>query len=219
MKTLIIGDLHGKLHIVEKAIKSNYNCIFIGDYIDDYTRSIEDQIETLRLVLDLAETNPEKYTALMGNHELSYLDREMRASGWNATTQIHVDHLSSRMRSILKPFIFINNYLISHAGVSQALLDNLGLTLKEYLDNKNYSQIGYARGGLSPVGGLYWCDWFREFDPIPNQSQIVGHSGYRPIGVSKGILEKEGNFNVDCYEHIEEYLLISEEQTEIITLK
>jgi hypothetical protein len=35
--------------------------------------------------------------------------------------------------------------------------------------------IGKSRGGRSKVGGIFWCDWTHEFDPIP-VNQIFGHT-------------------------------------------
>jgi hypothetical protein len=35
---------------------------------------------------------------------------------------------------------------------------------------------GFARLGMHKIGGITWLDWFKEFQPIPDLNQIVGHS-------------------------------------------
>lgn len=40
-----------------------------------------------------------------------------------------------------------------------------------------FLMAGRARGGHpTALGGLVWCDWYREFEPIPGVRQIVGHT-------------------------------------------
>jgi hypothetical protein len=153
---------------------------------------------------------------LMGNHERSYLFPDERCSGFNAATAAHILHMDL---SSLLDCVWVDNYLISHAGVSDALLENENLSLNEYLDAGNYTQVGYCRGGFDPIGGLYWCDWFKEFDPVVGVPQIVGHSGYRPpTQKGLGILQKGNSYNVDCLQHKDQVLLINEGVAEIIDL-
>ncbi len=39
--------------------------------------------------------------------------------------------------------------------------------------------VGFARRGIQPVGGIIWLDWIYEFEPIPGLNQIVGHTELR----------------------------------------
>jgi len=36
MKTLIVGDIHGKVEIVEAALAQEHPVIFVGDILDSY---------------------------------------------------------------------------------------------------------------------------------------------------------------------------------------
>jgi hypothetical protein len=218
MKTIIVGDLHGRVEIAEQILEmvSDYNIVFIGDYIDSYDRSVEDQIGTLRLVLDAVNSSDGSVKALWGNHELSYMNPVMRCSGYNNETAILLAHLD--LSSLLN-YTWVDNFLISHAGVSQHLLEARNETIEEYLGNGRYNQIGVARGGGDPVGGLFWCDWFREFEPLPDTPQVVGHSGYRQPGQHKGILQKDNSFCVDCFQHTNEVLVIDNNETSIMSLE
>lgn len=217
MKTLIIGDLHGKWRIVETALATKHNIIFIGDYLDSFTINISDQIKTLDMVLDAAIKEPERVQALRGNHEISYeKGGDDRCSGWNPITNDHVTERIEKFK-ILKDFIWLDKILVSHAGVSQDLLKDHKKSLTEYLENKNFMQIGYSRGGSHMRGGIYWCDWFAEFQPIPGLIQVVGHTGYRP-GKKKGILMNGTSFNIDCLDHIKEGLLYDKGKLKVVSL-
>lgn len=189
MKTLVVGDLHGRLEIAQRALDTDYPVVFIGDYLDSFNRSVNDQVETLKLVLDAA--GEERCTALMGNHEMSYVHDSHRCSGFKAATHMHVKHMDL---SALKDYVFVEGFLISHAGVSQRLLDYFELTLDEYLDSNNFEQVGCTRGGRYPVGGLRWCDWRDEFAPIADQPQIVGHTR------GKIIRQKGNSYCIDVLE-------------------
>ena len=194
MKTLLVGDLHGRVDLVEKAFEMNLPIVFLGDYLDSFTASVADQILTLTKVLDACEER-EGVSALYGNHEWSYLDDRMVCSGWNAATQAHINVLNSRMYKILQSYVWAEGFLVSHAGVSQKLLDIEGITLEEYLEKGEFNQIGRSRGGVSPCGGLYWCDFQREMVSLDDGTkQVVGHTR------GKGIRQEGGVTCIDCLE-------------------
>ena len=204
--TLVVGDLHGKHEVVtavlEEARDNDFNVVFIGDYLDSYTRGSDDCVTTLLLVLDAIENNPEQVTALWGNHEKSYVDAVMRCSGFDTETYPKIQHLEDRMNVLLKDYVWVYGYLLSHAGVSAALLRNLKIDLPTYLESKNNNQIGFARGGNHRVGGLYWCDFRREFEPIDGVPQITGHTR------GTGIRQKGNSYCIDCLEDRDDILCV-----------
>ena len=189
MQTIVVGDLHGQLNIAKKAMEQDMPVIFIGDYLDSFTVPVGTQVELLRYVLDAVADG--QATALMGNHEMSYLHTFMECSGYKASTYAHVMHMDL---SPLKPYIFAEGFLLSHAGVSQRLLDHHDITLDDYLEEGLFNQIGRVRGGSAHVGGLYWCDWRDEFQPIDDVPQIVGHTR------GDHIREKGGSYCIDVLE-------------------
>ena len=208
--TLVIGDLHGQLEIAQKALDSIYPVIFLGDFLDSFTRTVDDQIQTLLLVLNAVERGNAR--ALMANHEMSYMRPELRCSGWNPATQVHVSHLQYRMDMLLEDYIWCEGFLITHAGVSQRLLDALETDLDTYLSTGDFDQIGRSRGGRAPCGGLRWCDW-REFEPVEGVDQIVGHTRGRVIRT------KGNNWCIDVLEDREpQGLLIQDGTARIIHL-
>jgi len=209
MKYLIIGDLHGQYEIVDKAAskaeENNYGLVFVGDYLDSFNRTVEDQIRTLTTVLDLIESK--KAIGLFGNHEMSYLDERKRCSGYNAATQAHIIHLESRMNDALISYIELEGFLITHAGVSDTFLKGWGASLEDYLAKGAYDQVGAARGGWPgrAIGGLRWCDFNSEFTPIEGVKQVFGHTR-GPL-----IREVDGNYCIDCLEDAEPQGLLIED--------
>lgn len=189
MDTYVVGDLHGQLEIAMKAIRIGAPVIFLGDYLDSHRVGIEDQVRTLQYVLDAVKDGQAR--ALFGNHERSYIDDHMMCSGFKHATLAHVMHLDW---SPLEHYIEAEGFLMTHAGVSAKLLDVTGSTVAEYLEAGSYDQIGRSRGGSQVSGGLYWCDWNRDFVPVDGTKQIVGHT--------RGdiIREKDGNFCIDVLE-------------------
>lgn len=206
MTTVVVGDLHGQWEIVDEVLSWDLPTVFVGDYLDSYTRTPQDQIRTLETVLDAVEEDPERVTGLFGNHELSYMYQHMRCSGWKPEIQEYVDTKRDRIELLLQPYVRTEGFLISHAGVSQKMLDAFDETIDEYLDKGQFQDIGRARGGRSPVGGLYWCDWNWEFIPLEDTPQIVGHTR------GNGIRETKGSYCIDCLEDDSEpkVLLIEE---------
>ena len=220
MKTMIIGDLHGKIEVVEKVAKAlhddeNLNVIFIGDYVDAWDRSIEEQIETFRLVEKLVkDSDDERVVALCGNHEMSYLNPKMRSSGYSLGIQTSIFYPGANV-SFLKSFVWRNGFLISHAGVSRLLLKDFEMeSVEEYLSYGDFTQIGLSRGGMDVAGGLFWCDWNLDFAMgVEETKQIVGHT--RVFNIE----ERNGNYCVDCLDTVENVLMLSDNgSVEIVAL-
>lgn len=198
-KTLVVGDLHGCYDLAAAALsfKGDYNIVFLGDYVDSFCNSVDAQLRTIRLVL--GEHNNNDVTALIGNHEASYLIDGMGCSGWKSKTAAAMLHLKDLVLA-LPYYVKRSGWLLSHAGVSARLLDSMGQTYHEYLNNGDYLQIGRARGGLHSIGGLLWCDWHGEFEPLPKLQQIVGHTHNN----QGRIQDKGGSYCIDClpYENL-----------------
>lgn len=209
--TLVIGDLHGQFEIAQKALDTIYPVIFLGDFLDSFTRSVDDQIQTLQLVLNAVQRGHAR--ALMANHEMSYLRKELRCGGWNPATQIHVDtSLRHRMEMLLEDYIWCEGFLLTHAGVSQRLLDAMSIDLDTYLSSNSFDQIGVSRGGRAPCGGLRWCDW-REFVPVEGVNQIFGHTR------AHHIRKEENNWCIDVLEDTDPLgLLIEDGNAKIVHL-
>jgi len=216
-KTIVVGDIHGHVSSVEAALSQPHNVVFVGDYLDAFHQPVENQIRCLTMVMDATEDEPERVIGLLGNHEMSYLNPRLICSGYNHETQKYVDHLRDRMLSLLKEYWWVGDYLISHAGVDQELLDELGLTVEEYLDAGNFDQIGRYRGGYQVVGGLYWNDFNAEMTPPHGYKQVVGHSFGKGRFTEDGVRKKENGGITWCVDNLgrkKEVLMIDHETGE-----
>jgi hypothetical protein len=198
-KVLVVGDLHGQYEIAEKALATGFPVVFLGDYLDSFNRSIEDQVKTLILVISAVREGKATAIAIKGNHEVSYLDHYYRCSGYSGITQLYMDSIDT---SLLKDYYWCEGFLLSHAGVSQKMLDAEGYeSVEEYLTSdkdleenvERFEWNGYIRGGTKVCGGLRWCDW-RDFVPVDGVNQIVGHTR------GNEIREKDGNYCIDVLE-------------------
>ena len=215
MKYLIIGDLHGKSSIVNDVLSDkfdDYTKIFVGDYVDSFDASIESQIDIVIKLLDAVEDRDD-VIALLGNHELSYILDGMMCSGFNTVTKAHLIHLQERMFELFKTHYYISeDILVTHAGANGELFESKE-ELKECLiaNDPCLYDIGWSRGGRAKFGGVFWCDYWAEFEPIEGLTQIVGHSARRPEGKYEGIVFEKRCYNIDCLDRVNEVLEYDDE--------
>ena len=124
---LVVGDIHAKPHIVDKIQKfldiNDYDkVIFMGDYVDDWNASPEKSYLTLKKLIDLKTSNPEKIILISGNHCQSYASAgSFRCSGFNEETRSLVKDLYKTALDGQPIFQFAfakGNYLFTHAGLT-----------------------------------------------------------------------------------------------------
>lgn len=199
MNALFVGDVHNHLYIfndVEK-LDNKYNfdrIIFMGDYVDDWLTDNHNSLETLDKVFSLKDSNPEKYTFLIGNHELSYMG--FPCSGHHYELE---DVMQMKLFENIDKLDFYTEvkcgkdiFYCTHAGINAGYIDGvLGGKdkwldkLKEMNSNKLKSlqlltPCSYLRGGISDFSSFVWADlrehiMFQSDRPIiPNQ--IIGHT-------------------------------------------
>ena len=180
---LIIPDIHeqvDQLQKIDNLFGTTEPRIYLGDWVDSFKSTDKSRQDTLDYLA--AELALKDRTFLWGNHDYQYHDHNGRCSGYSKD-------MASRIASTLptdwadhfKPFTSHGTYMISHAGFNKPPED--WPTVKSML-----LAVGYSRGGKSPVGGPLWLDWEEEFNGIPNEFQIVGHTrGKHPRIHPRGI--------------------------------
>ena len=200
MKYLIIPDVHNRCGVVEIIIKSVKPdlTIFLGDYFDDF-------YDTADIIKDVANwfkwsVNEKNRIHIQGNHDTHYWfnqNTNVRCSGYEYGKDVTInDIVAIKDWEKLKFFYVLDGkFLLSHAGVhsSFAFNGNKEVTLKQLESKlKKESKIaikelynggrhwltnaGYSRGGSQRYGGITWCDWNQEFDPIKGIHQVLGHT-------------------------------------------
>ncbi len=225
---VVIGDLHGNLPFLRRVLElyPDQTKIFVGDFVDSRSFSRDEELECLETVLSLVEAG--KARALFGNHELSYLEPAMRCSGYEGSFDQRLNPLKPRMRQLLEHFFWLpdQRILITHAGLSFTIWQECGFT-EENLPGKlgewsllpvqetPAGWIGMPRGGIDRVGGIYWCDWYSEFQPIPGIIQVLGHTSAlsvqeQSLASEQGIRQRGVNYNIDCLSRLWEILELGE---------
>ena len=208
MKYIFVGDIHGKVEQVERALAKDGQKIFVGDFMDSFDRSWQDHAKCLELVIEAITKNEAK--AIYGNHELSYLNYHHRCSGYDPKNLETMMRFRDQITATFKPFLLLaSQLLVTHAGLTNQLwkqnkldFNTLDARLTSWWDHNNSPMhyIGSYRGGLNSVGGLFWCDFNHEFEPVKDLTQIFGHTAVR------GIQRIENSFCIDCLDHEHSFL-------------
>lgn len=208
MKYVFVGDIHGKVAEVEAALAMDGRKIFVGDFIDSWDRTVEDHRKCYELVLDAVEKG--EADVIFGNHELSYLvpyHRKHRCSGYDKHRAYLMLGLQDRIEKAFKPYIFLApDFLVSHAGLTSQIWENHKLTIEslpQVLEQwwpdlgSPMHGIGYARGGGDKWGGMFWCDYNQEFEPVTGLRQVFGHTR----GRGNGIRQAGNSYCIDCLDY------------------
>lgn len=201
MKTLVLGDIHGRncwKQIIEKETPDRV--IFLGDFVTTHELySEDDQLQQLREILEYKKANPNTII-LRGNHDLdglgyywaqcypavgrkvsAFMNRHkplgknfLEASQW-----IHVEEIGG------KPYIF------AHAGVTMewmaAILKldttNIPAALEQINKMEPSENFGFTGGRWDNYGTdpQQSCTWIRPDTlvrhAIPGYNYVVGHTG------------------------------------------
>ena len=175
MKLILISDIHGDVHWKKGLKYFNENpesiMIFLGDYLDPYTRydgiTHEDAYNNFLEILEFVKANPLRVILLRGNHD-EYLFDERRESCR------HDYYNLGRNRKLFQDNINLfrfaykeGDYLFTHAGVCDKWLRQNQLeeiidenNIVDYLNNNPSTlwQVGASRGGRG-YGSPLWCCW------------------------------------------------------------
>ena len=225
MKTIVIGDVHGLStwkRILDKEVSYD-KLIFLGDYVDSFNVKPKEQLSNLNRILSLYDN---KTIRCIGNHELNYVFRSMRCSGYNPITDLLCSGLIQEAikNNRIVPFHIDGNMLFSHAGVTNYWLNNVyGVEDIKDIDIRNFnyktlewnSIAGYSGYGDTISNGLTWVRPRSLLsDKIEGYIQIVGHTG------TKSIIYENDVYFCDTIEHArpEQYLVITDSEIEVKVL-
>lgn len=122
MKTIVIGDIHGR-SIWKDIVNQDYDqVVFLGDYFDTHEDiSPSEQINNFNQIMHFARKNPKKVVLLVGNHDFHYMpEAKERYSGYDAE---HADIIgqmliAANLQGLLRLVHPVGRYLMSHAGVT-----------------------------------------------------------------------------------------------------
>lgn len=232
---LVFSDPHQHIDLAKYILeKENYDvAVCLGDWFDSFDFDSDYDVEKTCKFLKTWVPKDNFYTCF-GNHDIHYLydNPSTRCSGYTRHKDKLITHnLGNFMpfiRDKFKWYIWIDDYLCSHAGINTYHMNPMVELTKDGITKWLDEQINFAtpalinggghwlygagqgRGGSLKAGGINWQDWRREFEPIDGIKQIVGHTPHKNIvnHHTDGSLDLTtcDNLNIDC--HLSQYLLI-----------
>lgn len=223
IKWIAIGDIHGQnvwKEIVNVELNLVDKIIFIGDYFDSFNISQEEQITNFLDILEFKRSYTDKVVLLIGNHDTHYLPGFGQCSGFNPVMSMKIKELLSDAikNSEIQCAYNINEFLFTHAGVSNTWINNTFVG-EEKVDENNLVSVlndyliykptiydfspGYYRNpyGDETCQGPLWIrpkslnsDYYKDF------IQVIGHTS------SDEILIKNKHIVIDVLQNTNEYL-------------
>jgi predicted phosphodiesterase len=223
MKILVISDVHGRTDwkMIIAREKNADKIIFLGDYFDSFDINATDQIINFKEIIAFKEQNADKVVLLTGNHDMHYLPYYItmneQYSGFQAR---HSYALSDLLQSNLHHLQMAHrqeNYLFTHAGVTNTWLGNNGFDNEQALTTFinelfQYKPAAFRFRGNDPFGNSIESSpvWVRPESLLKDAynkeqlKQVVGHTVFKHINIVE-----ERYFFVDAQES-GEYLTLSE---------
>jgi hypothetical protein len=244
-KIVIVADPHNDYKKLDEIItKENGDInVCLGDWFDSFILDdTSNYITTAKYLKDVFLPNPKNYT-LFGNHDLHYLFNAPTTwcSGYEQWKYDAIDDVIGKVRGHIQDkfywSIVVDDILLTHAGLDQRLVSPTCSTNEDifkYLDQCSneatdklksddlhwFYQVGHSRGGRFRAGGIVWCDFDCEFQPIDDLRQIVGHTSQWETGratqhITEGVMNivDANNICIDC--NLNQYFVLINGKLEI----
>lgn len=193
MKTLVLGDIHGRTCWKDITSEQDYDkVVFLGDYFDTHESiSYPQQIENFENMLSFKVNYPEKVVLLLGNHDNSYFADE-RCSGYSPKYANTIKSILQEADDLgyLQVAYIQGDILITHAGVSQYWLTNVAYlsdASEISMDDKYSLLFNHLKGGDSYGNSISQGPlWIRPEallqSAVKDYRQIVGHTRFsKPV--------------------------------------
>lgn len=236
MKTIFIGDIHGRpiwKDIIDKE-KEFDKLVFVGDYFDSKIYSAQEQIDNFLDIIDFKQSIQEdqEVILLIGNHDLHYFPEvgNSGVSGYQLDAAQEIEKVIHKKREHLQIAYQYGKYLFSHAGVSSVFLDQTfgsgnwivpdiaKLLNKLFLDNPR----AFLFNGEDPSGNdIYQTPvWIRpeslikaNFTTLRDKViQIFGHTKIQSIREFSEVT-KNRYYLIDTLAKSCEYLVLADGKT------
>ena len=125
MKTIFIGDIHGR-DIWKKIVESEKadRVVFIGDYFDSFDIGSAEQQYNFKEIIEFKEKGECEVIMLIGNHDFHYINTYEVYSGFQRSAGPAIQLLIKENLHHLQMCYEMDNILCSHAGIGYDWLVN-----------------------------------------------------------------------------------------------
>jgi len=228
-KICVIPDVHGNNKWKDFVDPQNDLHVFLGDYVDHWTRTDEEILNNFADIIEFANNYPT--VLLLGNHEMSYIKKNEVCSGYRPSMKWSINELYEKNEKLFKVAYQQDNYLFTHAGVSNDwwkyflkhrreelyfpqmnIADQLNRAW-EFGDYQLLLTVGRRRGGFD-IGGPLWADERdTNWSPISDIHQVVGHTPQNQIVTVKEFIGIDSLYAsimyTDCLDKLTEPIIIT----------
>ena len=197
MKTVVIGDIHGR-DIWRKIVFNNKDAdrfIFLGDYVSTYENiSEEQQIENLKQIIIFSQLEnliaKDRVVLLRGNHDMQHLGYSWaKCSGLYIGVQKKMMEIKDLFLANTRWVFEADSIVYSHAGISKAWMKNVGLDdINKINDMEPSENFGFWPCKLSDYNGDSVTQpptWIRPWTLFSHSfgkyTYVVGHTKAKHI--------------------------------------
>lgn len=125
MKTILIGDIHGR-SIWKSIVETEKpdRVVFIGDYFDSFNISGLQQLRNFEDIVEYQKTADIEVVMLIGNHDYHYLQSAEHYSGYQPAMHHQFNEALKKNADNMQIAYQFDDVVCSHAGLSSLWLDN-----------------------------------------------------------------------------------------------
>jgi predicted phosphodiesterase len=230
MKTLVLGDTHGRDYWKGIVARENPDrVIFIGDYFDSFDNTAVEQMHNFKEIIDWKQSGQSEVIILIGNHDYHYMRGVSQYySGYQSGARPAIEQLLEDNKQHLQMAYGMNGFIFTHAGVSSDWLqihgyDNESNLIDWINDMWKYKPNVFGFAGRDPYGDSKISSpiWIRPYslqaanrDTLRDQFiQVVGHT-------TQGKIDTEGKSTGGRYYYIDtlgtsgEYMILEQISTD-----
>jgi len=244
MKTVVIGDVHGRS--LWKLIVNQENpdrVIFIGDYFDSFEISGVEQIQNFKEIIEYKEKSGKEVITLIGNHDHHYYPEVgyTGTSGYQSRIAPSITQVIDENRQHLQIAYSFDEFLFTHAGVSPTFMDGefgeegwVKDNVVELLNDLfKYKPKSFDFNGTDPYGDNTYQTpiWIRPKSLMAVNKkhdkglkkkyiQVVGHTQVKKLDLVGAEKSAGGRYYlIDCQETTGQYLVIQDGELSVGTTR
>lgn len=161
MKTIIIGDTHGRSTWKDIVAQEQADrVIFIGDYFDSFDIESAEQQYNFKEIIEFKENTECEVILLIGNHDFHYYPGGETYSGYQRGAAPAIRQLLEENKHHLQMCYQLDNILFTHAGIGH-----------NWLTHQNKYEPGVDSGTIADFVNAIW-------EHQPNRFMFCGIDQY-----------------------------------------